>query len=77
MSDKLYDDHDSLELDEAGGYYFRHISAMTAEALHSKAAIACQLGYRDLMIDTLKAQVDTLKAQVEDLTKHIAALHKD
>lgn len=32
-------------------YIDRHVSAMTAESLHSKAAIATELGWRDAKID--------------------------
>ena len=50
----LYAERDPMELDEAGNYYFRHVSAMTGEGLHSKAAIAAELGQRDWQIDQLK-----------------------
>lgn len=48
-----YKERDPMALDDAGGYYFRHVNAMTGEKLHSKAAIAAELGYRDMLIDDL------------------------
>lgn len=48
-----YKERDPMALDAAGGYYFRHVNAMTGEKLHSKAAIAAELGYRDMLIDDL------------------------
>lgn len=54
MSDgKQYAERDTTALDEHGGYYFRHVSAMTGERLHSKSDIAAELGHRDMMIDRL------------------------
>lgn len=47
----------SKSLDRLGDYYFKHLSAMTGEDLHSKSAIAAELGWRDFQIDTLKAQL--------------------
>lgn len=43
-----------MELDEIGGYYCRHVSAMTGENLHSKSDIAAELGHRDMLIDKYK-----------------------
>lgn len=51
---KQYAERDIEELDEEGGYYIRHVSAMTGEGLHLKRAIAGELGYRDMVIDGLK-----------------------
>jgi len=51
-----------MELDGQGGYYSRHVFAMTHEGLHSKSDIAKQLGARDLLIDQLEAKL----AKVED-----------
>lgn len=48
-----YKERDPMALDAAGGYYFRHLNAMTGEKLHSKADIAAELAYRDLIIDEL------------------------
>lgn len=61
---KLYDeDRDAFELDKAGGYYTRHVVAMTKEGLHSKSDIAAELAYRDMVIDELKAQVEQLREE--------------
>ena len=57
---KLYAERDALELDIAGGYYGRHVHAMTAEQLHSKSDIAAELAYRDLVIDEQKHQIQML-----------------
>lgn len=53
--DKLYAKRDIEALDEAGSYFFLHMSAMTSEKLHSKSDIAAELAYRDKVIDELKA----------------------
>lgn len=52
---KCYDvgNRDIMEQDEQGGYYFRHVMALTAEALHSKSDIAAELAHRDIQIDAL------------------------
>lgn len=42
-----------VELDRAGGYYARHVAAMTEEGLHSKSDIAAELGWRDALIASL------------------------
>jgi len=36
-------------------YFSRHLMAMTAENLHSKGEIACELAYRDARIAELEA----------------------
>lgn len=56
-----YEDRDAFELDKAGGYYTRHVVAMTKEGLHSKSDIAAELAHRDYEIDKLKAQVEQLR----------------
>lgn len=52
---------DTVALDEAGGFYSRHVSAMTTEALHDKSAIAAELGYRDQQLAAEKARADALE----------------
>ncbi len=47
---KLYAERDPEALDVAGGFYGRHVSAMTAEGLHEKADIAAELAYRDMLL---------------------------
>lgn len=45
-----------IDLDRAGGYYVRHVCAMTREGLHLKSKIAAELAWRDMEIDRLKAE---------------------
>lgn len=45
-----------------GDRYIAHVSAMTAEGLHSKADIAEQLALRDDAIAALLAEIERLKA---------------
>lgn len=59
---KLYVDRDAMELDDAGGYYFRHVMAMTAEGLHSKSQIACELGHRDMLLAEAKEVIIQARA---------------
>ena len=64
---KLYADRDASELDDAGGYYFHHVMAMTAEGLHSKSQIACELGYRDmLLVEAKEVIMQARTAWLED-----------
>ncbi|MES2180676.1 MAG: hypothetical protein V4493_01075 [Pseudomonadota bacterium] len=44
-------------LDKAGGYYCRHIMALTTEKLHDKSKIAAELAWRDMEIDRLKTEL--------------------
>lgn len=60
MSEKLYKERNVAELDTAGNYYFKHVSAMTGENLHSKSDIAAELGYRDMIIDKLNEALDRI-----------------
>jgi len=53
MKEKQYDERDAFKLDITGGYYGRHVQAMTREKLHSKSDIAAELAHRDMIIDTL------------------------
>lgn len=52
-----YAERDAMQLDKNGGYYSRHIQAMTREGLHSKSDIAAELAWRDQQIDQLKADL--------------------
>lgn len=52
-SNNLYAERDIEELDNFGNLYSKHVSAMTSESLHSKSAIAAELGYRDMLIAEL------------------------
>lgn len=53
---KLYGERDIMALDDTGGYYMRHVMAMTGEGLHGKSQIAAELGHRDMQIDVLTQQ---------------------
>lgn len=59
MTDKQYavGQRDIEQLDE-GGYYTRHIYAMTHEVLYSKSDIAAELAHRDLQIDMLRIALE-------------------
>ena len=52
-----YKERDPMKLDELGDYFCKHMAAMTTEELHSKSDIAMELGHRDMIIDTLKANL--------------------
>lgn len=45
-----------------GLHYITHVSAMTAEGLHRKSAIAAELAHRDIEIARLKAENATLQS---------------
>jgi len=49
----LYEERD-IDTDEFNYLLFVHTNAMTDEKLHSKAAIAAELAYRDLVIEKLE-----------------------
>lgn len=53
MKKQYQKDRDVFELDKSGGYYCRHVAAMTSEDLHSKSDIAAELGHRDMVNDRL------------------------
>ena len=57
-----YAERDTCDL---GEHYIKHVSAMTGEGLHSKAAIAAELAYRDAEIERLRAERDSIKQQAE------------
>lgn len=64
---QLYDkERDAMELDQAGGFYTRHVSAMTREQLHSKSDIAAELGHRDMLISELKEALNGLLTIYDD-----------
>ena len=69
-----YEERNAMELDRLGGFYTRHVVAMTKEGLNSKADIAAELGYRDMVIDQQQSEINALKAQVERLRSIVASL---
>ena len=50
----LYEERDIVG---QGQFYSRHVDAMTREKLHSKAAIAAELGHRDQRICELEVML--------------------
>ncbi|EBS2695444.1 hypothetical protein ZQ65_25665 [Salmonella enterica subsp. enterica serovar Newport] len=52
-----YAERDAMQLDKDGGYYSRHIQAMTREGLHSKGDIAAELAWRDQQIEQLREKL--------------------
>lgn len=57
---RLYGDRDPVA---QGKYFLRHMDAMTAEGLHSKAAIAEELAHRDILIDQLQTALAAYKGR--------------
>lgn len=64
-STKQYATRSAMELDKAGGYFMRHMEAMTVEDLRGKFEIAAELAWRDMRIDQLRANSD--RAQISEL----------
>jgi uncharacterized coiled-coil DUF342 family protein len=50
---------------------------MTGEKLHSKSAIAAELGYRDMVIDKLKEELAELKANIPQGLAVIGHIHDE
>lgn len=63
---KQYAERDIESLDEAGGFYSRHISSMTGEGLHTKSSVAAELGHRDMVISELLEALRGLLIRVAD-----------
>jgi len=53
---KLY--NEERDTDGYDNLVMKHMMAMTAEGLHSKAAIAIELAYRDWQIEQLREALD-------------------
>ncbi|QGH45297.1 hypothetical protein [Bacteriophage Eos] len=64
QQNKQYAEREYDELDFAGGYYSRHVYAMTAEDLNAKHQIAGELGYRDMLIDQLNEKIRNLENKI-------------
>lgn len=64
-----YPDVCPMQLDKDGGYYFRHVAAMTDESLHAKSDIAGQLGWRDREIDRLRAELAAKSKDADEYRK--------
>lgn len=65
-SSNLYAERDIEALDNFGGLYSKHVSAMTSESLHSKSSIAAELGYRDMLITELVVAIQQLLEIYDD-----------
>ncbi len=65
MKKKQYAERDAMALDAAGGYYLKHILAMTGEGLHAKSDIAAELGWRDFKLEELRVAVLSLLYDVK------------
>jgi hypothetical protein len=68
---KQYAERDVMALDEDGGFYYRHIDAMTGEGLHSKSDIAAELGYRDMKIEALQVENEQLWATFVKVAEYL------
>ena len=64
-----YAERDVMALDAAGEFYVKHVTAMTAEGLHSKADIAAELAWRDSVIEGLKTNLFMAAEEREDMRK--------
>lgn len=76
---KQYAERDIESLDEVGGFYSRHVSAMTGEGLHTKSSIAAELGHRDMVISELLGALRDLQARAciyVNTSKAEAAINK-
>jgi len=67
MTDKHYAERDHLK---QGDYFINHVSAMTAEGLHRKSAIAGELAHRDI-------RIDEAYGVIEDESLFLRKLHRD
>lgn len=72
---KQYCERDIIALDRAGGYYIRHVSAMTGEKLHGKSEIAAELAWRDSVIDDLLKQLEVYQVNFEDQEELLEQLY--
>jgi hypothetical protein len=72
FEEKLYPDLNPVEL---GKYYTDHVMAMTAESLHSKAAIAKQLAWRDKKIDEQAEELRILRLYATGVIKQVSIYH--
>jgi hypothetical protein len=66
MSELQYGHDDARDYEP---YFSRHLMAMTAEDLHSKGDIACELAYRDARIAELEEEIKRLRGIVSQLDK--------
>lgn len=76
MRENLYCDRDICGLDEIGGFYSRHVSAMTSESLNGKSKISAELAYRDSIIEALKADRDAQQKRADALAVENATMRE-
>ena len=72
---KQYAERDIESLDEVGGFYSRHVSAMTCEGLHTKSSIAAELGHRDMVISELLEALEMLALSTPRTKRNAVVLH--
>jgi hypothetical protein len=68
-----YAKRDIKRLDQEGGHYQRHVSAMTTESLHFKSDIAAELAWRDWGYAKCAAELDQAKLEIERLRAPITS----
>lgn len=73
---KEYPKQNAMELDEAGGYFMRHLSAMTSEKLHGKFEIAEQLAWRDKKLDETQVKQDQLDVAEDVASAALAVIQR-
>lgn len=61
MTTNIYQDRDPGEL---GKYYLRHVGRMNEENLSNRQAIACELAFRDMQLDTALTANQALAQQL-------------
>ena len=71
-TEKLYAERDICEQDAKGGFYIKHVLAMTSEGLHSKSDLAAELAHRDLRIQQLEAVLNSTR---DYLAKHAVGFY--
>ena len=68
-----YAKRDIKRLDQEGGHYQSHVSAMTEENLHFKSDIAAELAWRDWGYAKCAAELDQAKLEIERLRAPITS----
>ena len=61
--------YDYRDVESFEELYQKHVDAMTTEGLHSKAAIAAELAWRDRQIDELNDEISKLRYTIARLTQ--------
>ena len=66
---KHYSNRDARELDRQGGFFTRHMSAMSDEGLRDKSDIAAELAHRDSLLEDERERADALAAHLKRVTR--------